>query len=61
MKHLPQRQPLKYQLIDGNFTHYPVAYCEFHQLWLTEGLMNTHRCEPRKCRRLQKEVFDNDT
>lgn len=46
---LPPRQPVAVQLIDGNFTHYPTAYCRTHQAYLTKGLEDTHRCVQRQC------------
>lgn len=46
----------KVRLIDGNYTHYPVAYCKIHGAYLTHGLLNIHRCEKRKCKGLRKEV-----
>lgn len=48
-KHLPQKQKQKVMLIDGNLSYYPTAYCRTHGGYLTEGLINTHRCEKRKC------------
>lgn len=43
------------QLIDGNYTLYPAAYCKIHDGYLTLGLMDIHRCEKRKCKGLRKE------
>ena len=42
------------QLIDGNYTLYPTAYCKVHGGYLTHGLMDIHRCEKRKCNGLRK-------
>lgn len=46
---LPDYQKEKYQLIDNNWTHRPRAYCQSHTGYLTDGLMNTHRCIKRGC------------
>jgi hypothetical protein len=43
-----------YECIDGNMTYYPVAYCQYHDGVLTKGLMHTHRCHERHCKRLQE-------
>lgn len=48
-KNLPPKQPSKVQLIDGNFSYYPIAYCKIHGAFLTQGLADTHRCIKRKC------------
>lgn len=53
-KNLPARQSQAHQLIDNNWTHYPCAYCERHGGWLTQGLIETHRCEQRHCKCLNK-------
>lgn len=52
LKNKPPKSRYKVQLIDGNFTYYPIAYCKYHQAFMTEGLMATHRCVNRKCKRL---------
>lgn len=51
----PPRQKDFYELIDGNLTHYPVAFCNYrkHPGWLTYGLLEVHRCRERKCERLE--------
>lgn len=48
-KHLPPKQQEKVVLIDGNLSYYPIAYCAIHGAYLTEGLVDTHRCVKRKC------------
>ncbi len=53
-KNLPPRQPEKVELIDGNFSHYPVAYCNYHGAYMTQGLVDAHRCIYRKCKRLER-------
>ena len=45
----PQRQDEAYRLIDGNMSHYPVAACVRYRGFLSEGLMETHRCRERAC------------
>lgn len=58
LKHLPARQLKSVQLIDGNFSYYPVAYCKYHSAYLTQGLVETHRCEKRHCRRYERVADD---
>jgi len=50
LKHLPKKRMEKVQLIDGNWTFYPVTYCKVHGGFLTQGLIETHRCDHRQCR-----------
>jgi len=52
-QHVP-RKPEPHLLIDGNYSHYPVAYCHFHKAFMTLGLVETHRCKKRKCRRYEE-------
>lgn len=59
LKYLPKRQDEKHELIDGNWSHYPVAYCACHSAFLTQGLIDTHRCVQRHCSGF-KEVFDHE-
>lgn len=59
LKDRPQYQPELYELIDGNLTHYPRAFCEWHGGWLSDGLIDTHRCEQRQCNRLRKDVLED--
>jgi hypothetical protein len=53
-----KRTKFQYQCIDGNWTYYPLAYCEYYDGVLTRGLMHTHRCRNRNCRRLHDETFE---
>lgn len=46
----------EYRLIDNNWTRHPVAYCKRYHGYLTEGLMKTHKCRERNCRRLQEDI-----
>lgn len=46
----------EYRLIDNNWTRHPVAYCWRYKGFLTKGLMKTHKCKERKCRRLQEDI-----
>lgn len=48
-KDLPTRQQVKFELIDGNMTYYPSAYCKAHGAFLSIGLEQTHRCDKRHC------------
>lgn len=48
----PPKQPFLYQLIDGNMSYYPAAFCEYYGAYLTEAMMGTHKCKKRKCKRL---------
>ena len=43
-----------YETIDGNWTNHPVAFCYYYKAALTRGLMHTHRCSDRHCKRLDK-------
>ena len=49
-----QRTEYEYLTIDGNWTYYPVAYCRWYKGVLTRGMMNTHGCCERDCKRLDK-------
>lgn len=46
----------EYKCIDGNWTKRPVAYCTYKKGVLTEGLMKTHRCRERQCKRLRDNI-----
>ena len=50
------RTEYEYLCIDGNWTYHPVAFCTRYKGVLTNGLMNTHKCEERNCIRLRKDV-----
>ena len=39
------------RMIDGNYTHYSYAWCQYHQGWLTKGMAMTHGCERKVCAR----------
>lgn len=56
LKERPPKLKEKVQLIDGNWTLYPVAYCKSHGGYLTQGLIETHRCVKRKCSGLGKVI-----
>lgn len=51
-----QQGDWEYRLIDNNWTRNPVAYCRYRKAYLTRKLMRTHRCEQRKCKRLQYDL-----
>lgn len=58
-KNIPLRQNEPFELIDGNFSHYPVGECSRYGAFLTQGLMDTHRCIERDCSRFRKLVDDD--
>lgn len=49
-KNRPAYQPIKVELIDGNFSHFPRAFCKSHNAFLTDGLINTHKCLQKACK-----------
>lgn len=53
LKNRPHKQAEKVQLYDGNMSYYPAAYCKIHGAYLTQGLIDTHRCAHRQCRGLE--------
>lgn len=53
---LPICRKQQYQLVDGNYSHYPAAYCKRMKGYLTVGLVETHRCTERKCGMLVKDI-----
>jgi hypothetical protein len=55
-KNLPPKQKEACELIDGNWSHYPVAECLYHKGFLTNGLVDTHRCEKRHCKWFKKVI-----
>lgn len=57
-KHLPPKMKTKVELYDGNMSYYPVAYCKIHGAYLTQGLIDTHRCQHRHCQGLEWLVND---
>ena len=50
-----KRTKYDYQMIDGTWTHYPVAYCHRYKGVLTRNMMNTHKCNERNCHKLDKD------
>ena|GEM_PF-4344443 len=59
MKHRPPPHKVKVELIDGNFSRYPEGYCDYYGGYMTRGLMDTHRCDRRDCKRfIPRERFD---
>lgn len=52
------RQPDLYELIDGNWSYYPVAYCDRKRAYMTLGQVKTHKCKERQCNRLCKVQFN---
>lgn len=57
MKKEVARAPDEYLLIDGNWSHYPYAYCSRKHAYLTKGLCSTHHCEERNCNRYERVVI----
>lgn len=47
------RQIKPYEMIDGNLTYQPYAYCTYYNGWLTKAMANRHRCEKRHCERFE--------
>lgn len=45
----------EYVCIDGNITHYPYAWCDYHKGYLTKNLAARHNCEDgrKECSRLK--------
>ena len=58
MKEKPKRLKTSVQLIDGNWSFYAVAFCACHGGYLTQGLIDTHRCKKRHCSGFRKVVVD---
>lgn len=54
LKNRPERLEEEYLLLDGNYSHYPVAYCRRKKAYLTQGLTDTHRCFERECMHLER-------
>lgn len=50
------RSPDLWELIDGNWSHYPYGYCSRKCAYLTKGLCDTHRCQQRNCNRFERLV-----
>jgi len=42
------------ELIDGNYSRFPVCFCNYYNAYLTLGLFNVHRCDQRNCDKLVK-------
>ena len=45
-----------YQMIDGNMTHFPYAYCKRKHGYLTKNMARLHRCIERKCKMLSFKI-----
>jgi hypothetical protein len=58
LKNRPPKAEEKALLIDGNYSFYPKGFCKYHGAYLTQGLIDTHRCLHRNCPKF-KEV-NND-
>lgn len=55
LKDRPVKQDQMYQLIDGNFTYYPAAYCKYYKGWLSVGLIQTHKCREKGCHMISEQ------
>lgn len=51
-KHVEYQDNL-YLMIDGNFTHVPVAYCSHYKGYVTQNMLMRHECDKRNCPRLK--------
>jgi len=51
-KHVEYQDNL-YMMIDGNFTHFPVAYCSHYHGYVTQNMLMRHECDNRNCPRLK--------
>lgn len=60
MKNLPDKWFRAVELIDGNLSHYPIGYCNYHGAYVTEGIAQTHRCKEKECVRFE-EVIEDET
>ena len=58
-KNIPPKQDEPFQLIDGNWSFYPIGECSRYHGYLTQGLCDTHRCIERECQRFRKLVDDD--
>ena len=56
LKNRPPKQDQRFLLIDGNWSHYPEGFCVYHCAFMTQGLLDTHRCVQRKCQKFRKVV-----
>lgn len=61
LKNRPPKQEFKVELIDGNYSFYPEGFCKYHGAFLTQGLLDTHRCLQRKCPRFRKVEQDEES
>ena len=49
-KSIPIHQ-YEYEMIDGNWTIRPYAYCHYYHGYLTKNMALCHNCEKRNCNR----------
>lgn len=50
---LPDRQENAVELIDGNYSHFPVGYCNYHKGYVSVGQVEVHRCIEKECPRFK--------
>lgn len=58
LKNSVVKKEKNYELIDGNISFRAVAECKHYNGYLTEGLIETHRCRERNCSALI--IFDSE-
>lgn len=51
-KDIPVRDE-EYELIDGNKSRQPYAYCACHQAYLTANMAKCHGCKRKQCKAMQ--------
>lgn len=56
----PEKQKEQVELIDGNWSFYPIGECTRYNGYLTQGLCDTHHCLERDCPRFKKIGGDTD-
>lgn len=57
MKKAVARSPDEFLLIDGNWSHYPYAYCKRKDGYLTLGLVQLHHCDTRQCEQYERVIL----
>lgn len=54
MRQNPKRSEHAVMLIDGNMSFYPAAWCAYRKAFLTQGLIETHKCRKIACGALKE-------
>jgi hypothetical protein len=59
-----KRQDSLYELIDGNMSYFPYAYCRYHKGYLTKNMVILHKCGEKRCNKYiafkEKEKMKNE-